>query len=104
MRKREPTCWRTIWATALVVGAVNAGLAAYYWFLPIQHFQKSDSAGRLIPDWLIEMTFAIDLPGIILSVPIVVATGCESEAIQITLAQVSAAQAGRYGSTNDKGF
>jgi hypothetical protein len=88
MGKSKPSCWRAFWITAIVVGVVNAALAAYYWSLPIERIPKFGRYGRDPAGWLVGTAVAINLPGIIFATPIIIWSGCQSDVIQITMAQV----------------
>lgn len=89
MGRSKPSCWRAFWVTATVVGVVNTALAAFYWTLPVELLPKSGGLyGRDPADWLAGGFIAINLPGIIFAIPIILLTNCQSEIARITLTQV----------------
>ena len=67
--------WRVCWLTTLIVAALNAGVFAIYASAPLVHEAHGRGKGGSspdVPDWLETAAAALNLPGLLISGPIII--------------------------------
>jgi hypothetical protein len=68
MKNRRPSYWRAFWVTAAFIAALNVAASIYVLNCPVAPIGKGGEPERVISDWAMPIV-AVDLPGIILTLP-----------------------------------